>query len=549
MGALENLKKFAQDGWKNLVTGLNTSADKKKYTSHKLEKIIRDDELESIFIEDGLGARIVTELPNDMFREGWDYAFPDLEEGDDKDDTLDVYKDIFEQVGAVAKLKEAFYWSRLYGGAVILIGALDGQSLDKPLNPKRIRYFDNLRIIDRTAISFDRIRFQLDPKKRRYGQPEFYPIQFEIHSGVYETQEVHFTRIIELHGVKVPTGATRTLTKEQRYWGVSVIQNAYDHLKTVGGSLGSAASLLEEFSVGKFKLANFADIMSQTDGIELMKRRVELNDLVRSVYHSMYMDKEDEFVRENVSFAGIPDVLYIFMMMVSACSGYPITRLFGVSPAGLNSTGESDMRNYYDRVRSEQVTVLEPILIRLVKIISEWQGKDEPYIEWRPLVMLTDKEKSELEKLDAEKKQIEANMWKTYIDAGIVEPYEAAFLQFGDELEKIPVPKEFELPPVETVPVPEESNENGEDANAEEDNSNGEGNSANKNAEPANKEGEKNNETPPEDDKEGEEPDIEERIAELEGKDKLTDEEQKELDELKKKAEKPKPKKKNGGTE
>ena len=120
------------------------------------------------------------------------------------------------------------------------------------------------------------------------------------------------------------------------------------------------------------------------------------------------------------------------------------------------------MRNYYDRVHAEQVATLEPIILRLVKIISAWQKAEEPYIEWRPLQQLTDKEKSELEKMDAQKEQIKANTWKTYIDAGMIEPHQAAYLQFGDELKKMPAPEGNDvLPPVETVEEPESEPEEG----------------------------------------------------------------------------------------
>lgn len=525
-----------EDGWNNVVTGLGSAADKRKYAKNQTSKIISDEELEAIFIDDGLGARIVKELPNDMFREGWDYIFPDLDKIK-AEKILDDYKAIMESVGAVQKIKRAFYWARLYGGAVIVIGFLDGQDMERPLAPKRIRSFDNLRVIDRKEIDFERMVFQLDPAKPRYGMPEQYPIKFEATAGVTETKMVHYTRIIEFHGVEVPANAKSLLNKEQKYWGISVLQSVMDHLKAMGESEGNVAHLLDEFSIGKFKLSNLADILSQPDGKTLMERRVEINDLVRSVFHSMYLDKEDDFVRENVSFAGIPEVLYIFMMLVSACSGYPITRLFGVSPAGLNSTGEGDMRNYYDQVRAEQVASAEPVLLRLVKIISESKNLPEPYIEWKSLQQLTDKEKSELEKLDAEKEKTIADTWKTYIDAGILEPYQAAFLQFGDELEKIPVPEEEQLPPVQPVPEPgaDDPNENSDPANAEDDLDNKKGTNTNKKGEKINTE-EDLAEPNQGGDEEMTEEEIIARIAELEEiEGELDPEETDELAELKEK--------------
>jgi hypothetical protein len=245
-------------------------------------------------------------------------------------------------------------------------------------------------------------------------------------------------------------------------------------------------------------------------------------DLTRSVFRSQYFDTEEDFSRDSVNFSGVPELLHIIFMLIAADTGYPITRLFGVSPAGMNATGESDMRNYYDMVRSEQNAILQPVLLRLVRIISVWQGIEEPYIEFVPLQTMNDKEQADLEKQ-------KADTYKTYIDSGVIEPYEARWLEFGDTLDKIPVPEDM-LPEVETVnePSPEEPPdgevpESGEDEAGEGDN------------------GETDNEDESE---ETEGKDIEARIAELRKKKDLTEEEQSELEELEKKLKGKKSKKK-----
>ncbi|MDR2551916.1 MAG: DUF1073 domain-containing protein [Treponema sp.] len=252
---------------------------------------------------------------------------------------------------------------------------------------------------------------------------------------------------------------------ENSVWGLHII-----HF----GGPRAPNSYIFEFSVGKYKLANLADILSQTDGAELIKKRVEVMDYTRSVFHSMYFDKDDDFYWENVSFAGVPEVLHIMFMLVSSCTGYPITRLFGVSPAGMNATGESDMRNYYDKVRSKQAAEAAPILLRLARIISEWKKIPEPYIIWKPLQQLSRKEQAEVEKLEADKEQVKAGTYQAYINAGIMEPYEARFLEFGDTLDKIPVPEDL-LPQVQPVPEVPPGGEEGQEGEAPEDDENGEG--------------------------------------------------------------------------
>jgi phage-related protein (TIGR01555 family) len=446
-----------KDGWSNLVTGLNSAATaKKKHTHHRFDALLSDQELESMYVEDGLAARAVRLLPDDMFREGWTYLFPKLDELAAVE-LSEQYSAVMEAVGAQQIIKEAYYWARLYGGALILIGALDGQTMDRPLDPKRIKSFEKLKVIDRLDVEYSKIQFQTDPLKPRYGMPEYYPIKFDISASLESEKMVHHSRIIELHGDTLPRHSAAALSAEQRYWGISVLQRASDRLKTLGSSLGSIDQLLEEMSVGKFKVKDLSMMLASPEGKAELQRRIEIMDMTRSVFRSQYFDLEENFERETANFTGVPEILYIIFMLIAADTGYPITRLFGVSPAGMNATGESDMRNYYDAVRAEQSFGLLPVLLRIARIISQWKNIEEPYIEFAPLETMNEKEKSELEKQRADKESVEANTYKTLIDAGVLEPYEARWLKFGDTLDGIPAPEDA-LPPV--VPVPDAPPEN-----------------------------------------------------------------------------------------
>ena len=452
-GVLDKIKKFTKDGWSNLVTGLNNAASKKRHTHHRSDKLISDEELESMYVEDGLAARIVNLLPKDMFREGWKYNFTDMEELMAKD-LAEQYKEVMEAIEAPQKCKEALQWARLKGGAALLIGVVDGTTPDQPLDPKRIKKdggFEKLRVLDLADIEYDKIQFQMDPLKPRFGLPEYYPVKFDISAHQQETMMVHHTRIIEFHGDRLPHRTKRNIPAERRYWGISVLQRAEDRLKIIGSSIGSIDQLLQEISVGKYKIKDLANLLSSTEGKEMIQRRVELMDLTRSVFRSQYIDAEEEYSRDNVSFSGVPEVLYIIFMLISADTEYPITRLFGISPAGMNSTGESDMRNYYDTVRSEQGLILQPVLLRLVRIISQWKNIEEPYIEFAPLQTMNEKELVEVEKLKADTDLVKANRYKTLIEIGIIEPHEARHLEFGTTLNNIPMPEEDVLPPVKTV--------------------------------------------------------------------------------------------------
>lgn len=423
-----------KDGWLNLFTGLGTKADKTKSTRAVPTGFLADAEKEIIYADDGLGARIVDLLPEDMMKQGWHYVFENEKEG--FDNYSKIYNHVFKEIRANYKITQALKWARLYGGALILLGVYDGESLDQPLNLNKIKNFENLKIIPRNNVMYGTMEFQMNPELPHYGQVEYYPVTF--YTGrQYQMQRVHYSRVIEIKGIEIPSSEASLIPMEFRYWGLSVFQRIQDRLKELGSSFSSLANLLNELTIGKYKYKDLAQIMASDEGGELVQKRLQAMDLMKSVFHSVLLDTDESFERDTLSFGGVSDVMYQFMMMTSAATGYPMTKLFGISPGGLNSTGDADMYQYYDMVKARQESDLLPILDRLIKIISEWQRIPEPEIVFNPLEQMTEKEQAELEEKKANTEYRKMETYQGYIDMGIMSPEIVEELEFGDSLKKI----------------------------------------------------------------------------------------------------------------
>ena len=69
-------------------------------------------------------------------------------------------------------------------------------------------------------------------------------------------------------------------------------------------------------------------------------------------------------------FFGLSDVYEAFMMDISGAAEIPATKLFGRSPQGFQSTGESDLRNYYEMIAGLQERLLRPALERLLPVMA-----------------------------------------------------------------------------------------------------------------------------------------------------------------------------------
>ena len=87
------------------------------------------------------------------------------------------------------------------------------------------------------------------------------------------------------------------------------------------------------------------------------------------------------------------------MMDVSGAARTPVTKLFGRSPAGLNSTGEADMRNYYDYIDGLRENDFRPTIERLLPVmaLSAW-GKipDDLDVSFPPMQTPDAKETAEI---------------------------------------------------------------------------------------------------------------------------------------------------------
>ena len=87
------------------------------------------------------------------------------------------------------------------------------------------------------------------------------------------------------------------------------------------------------------------------------------------------------------------------MMDMAGAAEIPATKLFGRSPQGMNATGESDLRNYYDMISSLQERQLRPALERLLPVmaLSCWGYIPEDLeIVFEPVSTSTPLERAEL---------------------------------------------------------------------------------------------------------------------------------------------------------
>jgi hypothetical protein len=182
------------------------------------------------------------------------------------------------------------------------------------------------------------------------------------------------------------------------------------------------------------KIDHLSEIIA-SGGEARLRARMEVMDMARSVCRAILVDAErEDFTRVATSFSGLPEMLDRFMMRDAAAAEMPVALLYGRSAAGLNATGESDTRGWYDVVEDAQNDVLRPRLERVVRVCmlakqgpTHGQEPENWKLKFNSLWQPTGKER-------AETRKINGDTIATLVTAQVMLPEEGALdlAQSGD---------------------------------------------------------------------------------------------------------------------
>ena len=130
--ALSRTNRPVGDGLENVVAGLGTDRDKAYYSRYGLPRVLDRQELENMYRSSWLAKRIINTIADDMTREWRSVVFDSKNE-----DQQFAIEKAEKKLKVRAKFNDALRWSRLYGGATIIIG-IKNQPLSMPLDPSRV---------------------------------------------------------------------------------------------------------------------------------------------------------------------------------------------------------------------------------------------------------------------------------------------------------------------------------------------------------------------------------------------------------------------------
>lgn len=369
------------DSWRSLLGSFGGKSDRGRTDRLRFDPNAQLDDatLSAAYKDQWLVRRIVEARCQDALRGGW---------GVEETENLDNFERLNTATHTEGAFQRACHMADLKGGAGLFIGykSSPGQDLLEPAPVGTEVAF--LEVFDRFQLSgTDRDRNVDSPE---FDRPQVWQVIGPRRAGL----RFHASRMIRFPGQ--PKGTDLGTTEQDRDWGYSLLQAVWDDVARYGMSWQAVSNLMQLASVGVLKLHGLIEMLASKKRSDA-EARIDLINETLSLTRLLLLDAKqgEEYHREAVSFTDMPALLQEVQVAVAGAFRMPVTRLFGRSPAGMNATGESDTRMWYDEVTSYCQTMIHP---RLEPLLAITERRPVP-VKFKPLWQPTAKEQAEVRQL------------------------------------------------------------------------------------------------------------------------------------------------------
>lgn len=382
MGAVRNL----YDGLVNAITGQGTTADARRGNAYCFRPLTQH-EIEAAYRGSGLMRKVVDIPAFDMVREWRDWQA--------EADEIEKLEAEERRLGIQHKVLLAEILRGLGGGAIIL-GAPGSPEMpiSKSLQAGALEY---LHVVSRWSLTAQ--DWIDDPTDPLFGGPKAWEV-----TTTAGQRRIHPSRVICFRADPIPS-LTVANDRLDQFWGESRVARVLDAVQNSDAAQAAFATLISKARNVIIGIPGLTDLVSTQGGEQKLSSRLAAMTLGESLYNATIRDAGDgspgagETVdHRQVTWNGIPEIMYAFATFVAAVADIPVTRLLGRAAEGMNSSGDSQQRDWNKMVLARQKLLLRPCLDQLdAVLIPSALGKVPPELWWQfaPLETPTEKEEAE----------------------------------------------------------------------------------------------------------------------------------------------------------
>ena len=392
------------DGWSvgrddalmNELSQIGSKIDKSTRNTVVKGGRLTHQQLEELYETNGYVERVIDLPAEDSTRNGWDVGIED----EAIDDVALV--NALERVGWIDTLAQADKWSRLYGGAIVLIGVRDGRPSDQPVNFSTVQGIEFMTPLDRHNVTI--VDFETSPFSTETGQPRMYRIESNVFGDNFNAGKqlfVHRDRVIHFDGVTLPPQLRRT----NDYWGIDVINRCWSILSNVIACEHAMGHAAQEAIQTIWKIKGLDQLFDRPDGQSRLVDRMTAINMSKGMIGMIVADMDRESIeRVSLNTSPLVEIHTRLLFALAAWTGIPLVQLVGMSPPGLSSDDQAGTRNWNKKIKSRQTSLYLPKIRKIIRLASAAtrvipveELDTVVKVEFNPLFEMTDMEKAQVE--------------------------------------------------------------------------------------------------------------------------------------------------------
>ncbi len=228
-------------------------------------------------------------------------------------------------------------------------------------------------------------------------------------------KQVHSDRLLTIISHPLPD----ILKPAFNFGGISMTQLLMPYVERWYRTSKSISDLLHSFSISGVK-TNMETVLTG-GAIDNLLRRAEIFNDARDNRGLMLLDKDtEEFFQFNTPLSGLDKLQAQAQEQMAAPCHIPLIKLLGITPSGLNSSSDEEIRVFYDYVHAMQEALFTDPLETVLKVIQlDLFGEIDEDItfEFEPLYELDGEALARVRKSDADAAQV-------LVNGGIISPQE-----------------------------------------------------------------------------------------------------------------------------
>lgn len=380
-----------RDGLISMLTGMGTSTDQRSYSRY-FARVMSDVEIDQAYRGSWVMRKAIDKPATEMVREwrDWQADSADIEKLEAEEKRLDIRN----------KVRRAECLRGLGGaGMVLYVGGSDDEQITA-IDPAKLKAGD-LKAIH----VWHRSRFNLGEMIADWSDPWFgYPSYYEV-----QLQGTTAGKAIKFHPSRVvafkaePVADIMGVDWLTAFWGQAKVQTIIDAIQNVDTADTGFAALISQARLRRIYIPKLLDMLTQPGGEAKLAKRLQAFALGESNNSVSWLDGGDgatgaeKIDDKQVTWTGMPDIMAAYRTAAAAAADMPATVLWGISPAGMNATGDSDIQLYHKTIKGRQDLDLRPCMTQIdAALVPSALGRvdDAIWYDWAPLANQTEKDEA-----------------------------------------------------------------------------------------------------------------------------------------------------------